>query len=79
MGGSLGHAKPRGCIAHKGMIFMFVAWPVIFGILAALFGVLGYTGEAQGWVLLAKVLFNVTVIAFVMALLVGPLVVKKIS
>ena len=64
---------------HKKGVFMFVVWPVIFGILAALFGVLGYTGEAQGWVLLAKVLFNVTVIAFVMALLVGPLVVKKIS
>jgi uncharacterized membrane protein YtjA (UPF0391 family) len=58
---------------------MLVVWPVTFGILAALFGVLGYTGDAHGWVLLAKVLFNVTVLAFAMALLVGQLVIKHIS
>jgi uncharacterized membrane protein YtjA (UPF0391 family) len=58
---------------------MFVVWPVIFGILAALFGVLGYAGAAHGWVLLAKVLFNVLVLAFAMALLIGQLVIKHIS
>jgi uncharacterized membrane protein YtjA (UPF0391 family) len=58
---------------------MVVIWTIIFGILAALFGTLGYTGAAHGWVLLAKVLFNVTVIAFGMALIVGQLVVKNIS
>jgi uncharacterized membrane protein YtjA (UPF0391 family) len=41
-----------------------VVWPVIFAILAALFGVMGYTGAAYGWVLLAKALFTVTVLAF---------------
>ncbi|MGE5207338.1 MAG: hypothetical protein ACM3PW_17135 [Chlamydiota bacterium] len=58
---------------------MLVVWPVIFGILAVLFGVLGYTGDAHGWVPLAKVLFSVTVLAFAMAMLVGQFVVKKIS
>lgn len=58
---------------------MLVIWPVIFGVLAALFGILGFTGDAHGWVLLAKVLFNVLVLAFAMALLAGQLVVKKIS
>lgn len=58
---------------------MLIVWPVIFGILAVLFGVLGYAGEAHGWVLLAKVMFSVVVLAFGMALVVGQLVVKKIS
>lgn len=58
---------------------MLIVWPVIFGVLAALFGVLGYTGAAHGWVLLAKALFSVVVLAFAMALLIGHLVVKQIS
>ncbi len=57
---------------------MLVVWTIIFGLLAALFGTLGYTGAAHGWVLLAKVLFNVTVIAFGMALLAGQLVVRHL-
>lgn len=58
---------------------MLIVWPVIFGVLAVLFGVMGYTGEAHGWVLLAKAMFTVVVLAFGMALVVGQLVVKKIS
>ena len=58
---------------------MLIVWPVIFGVLAALFGTLGYTGAAYGWVLLAKALFSVTVLGFAMALLVGHLVIKKLS
>lgn len=57
---------------------MFVVWPVIFGILAALFGGMGFSGAAHGWVLLAKVLFTVSVLAFAMALLVGQMVVKHL-
>ncbi len=58
---------------------MLIVWPVIFGVLAVLFGIFGYTGAAQGWVLLAKALFTVTVLGFAMALLVGQLVIKKVS
>lgn len=58
---------------------MLIAWTVLFGVLAALFGTLGFTGAAVGWVLLAKALFTVLVLAFGMALLVGQLVVKPIT
>jgi len=58
---------------------MSVVWPVIFGIVAALFGGMAYSGVAHGWVLLAKVLFSVCVLAFAMALLIGQLVVRHIS
>ena len=58
---------------------MFIVWPVIFGIMAVVFGTLGFTGAAQGWLLLAKALFAVAVLGFGMALLVGQLVAKKIS
>jgi uncharacterized membrane protein YtjA (UPF0391 family) len=58
---------------------MFIVWPVIFGVMAVVFGTLGYTGAADGWVLLAKALFNVAVLGLAMALVVGQLVIKKIS
>jgi uncharacterized membrane protein YtjA (UPF0391 family) len=58
---------------------MLLAWTIIFGVLAALFGILGFTGDAQGWMLLAKVLFTVLVLAFSMALVVGHFVVKHVS
>ncbi|HJT01949.1 MAG TPA: hypothetical protein VJ756_22845 [Terriglobales bacterium] len=47
--------------------------------MAVVFGTLGYTGAAHGWLLLAKALFSVAVLGFAMALLAGQLVVKKIS
>jgi uncharacterized membrane protein YtjA (UPF0391 family) len=40
---------------------MSIVWPVIFGVMAVVFGTLGYTDAAHGWVLLAKALFNVAV------------------
>lgn len=58
---------------------MFVVWPVIFGVMAVVFGTLDFTAAAHGWLLLAKALFIVAVLGFGMALLVGQLVVKKIS
>lgn len=58
---------------------MLIVWPVIFAVLAVVFGTLGYTGAALGWVLLAKVLFNVALLGLGVALLVGQLVVKKVS
>ena len=58
---------------------MFIVWPAIFGIMAVVFGTLGFTGAAQGWLLLAKALFTVAVLGLGMALLVGHLVVRKIS
>ena len=57
---------------------MLVVWPLIFGILAAVFGVVGFTGEANSWALLAKAMFTVCVLGFGMALLVGHLVIKRI-
>ena len=58
---------------------MFIVWPVIFGVMAVVFGTLDFTGAAQGWLLLAKALVTVAVLGLGMALLVGPLVVRKIS
>jgi uncharacterized membrane protein YtjA (UPF0391 family) len=58
---------------------MFIVWPIIFGVMAVVFGTLGYTGAAHGWLLLAKALFSVAVLGFAMALFAGQLVVKKIS
>ena len=58
---------------------MFIIWPTIFGMMAVIFGTLGFTGAANGWLLLAKALFTVAVLGFGMALLVGQLAVKKIS
>jgi uncharacterized membrane protein YtjA (UPF0391 family) len=58
---------------------MFIVWPVIFGVMAVVFGTSGFTGAAQGWLLLAKALFTVAVLGLAMALLMGRLVVKKIS
>ena len=58
---------------------MFIAWPVIFALMAVVFGTLDFTGAASGWLLLAKALFIVAVLGLGMALLVGQLVVKKIS
>ncbi len=58
---------------------MLIAWTVIFGLLAALFGILGFTGDAQGWVLLAKALFTVLVLAFGVVLVAGQLVVRHLS
>ena len=58
---------------------MFIVWPVIFAVMAVVFGTLGFTGAAHGWLLLAKALFTVAVLGLGMALLVGQLVVKMIS
>lgn len=58
---------------------MSIIWPVIFGTMAVVFGTLGFTGAAHGWLLLAKALFTVAVLGFGMALLVGQLVIKKVS
>jgi uncharacterized membrane protein YtjA (UPF0391 family) len=58
---------------------MLIAWPVIFGALAALFGVLGFTGTATGWTVLAKAMFTVFAIAFGMALALGQTAIKQID
>jgi hypothetical protein len=58
---------------------MFIVWPVIFGVMAVVFGTLDFIGAAHGWLLLAKALFTMAVLGFGIALLVGELVVKKIS
>lgn len=58
---------------------MFIAWPVIFAVMAVVFGTLDFTGAAHGWLLLAKALFIVAVLGFGMAVLLGQSVVKKIS
>ena len=58
---------------------MFIAWPVIFALMPVVFGTLDFTGAARGWLLPAKALFTVAVLGLGMALLVGQLVIKKIS
>lgn len=58
---------------------MLIAWPVIFGALAALFGVLGFTGTAHGWTLLAQTVFIVFTMAFVVSLAVGQTAIKRMD
>ena len=43
---------------------MLIAWPIVFGALAALFGVLAFTGTAHGWTVLAEAMFTVFTMAF---------------
>lgn len=58
---------------------MLIAWPIIFGALAALFGVLGFAGIVHGWTLLAEAIFTVFTMAFGMALALGQTAIKQID
>ena len=58
---------------------MLIAWPVVFGVLAALFGILGFTGAAHGWTILAEAIFTVFTMAFGMALALGQTAIKQID
>lgn len=58
---------------------MLIAWPIIFGALAALFGVLGFAGIAHGWTVLAEAIFTVFTMAFGMALALGQTAIKQID
>lgn len=58
---------------------MLIAWTIVFGVLAALFGTLGFTGAAQGWTVLAKASFTVFALAFGMALALGQTAIRQLD
>ncbi len=54
-------------------------WTLICALLAVVFGVLGFTGIATGFAMIAKVLFAIFLIGVLLTLILGVTVFKAVS
>ncbi len=54
-------------------------WTIICAVLAVVFGVLGFTGIATGFALIAKVLFGIFLLGVLLTLLLGATIFKAVS
>lgn len=54
-------------------------WTLICAVLAILFGVLGFTGIAAGFAMIAKILFAIFLIGVVLTLILGVTVFKAVT
>lgn len=54
-------------------------WTLICAVLAIIFGVLGFTGIAAGFALIAKVLFAIFLLGVILTLILGATVFRAVS
>jgi uncharacterized membrane protein YtjA (UPF0391 family) len=54
-------------------------WTLICAVLAVIFGVLGFTGIAAGFAMIAKILFAIFLIGVVLTLILGATVFRAIT
>ena len=54
-------------------------WTIICAVLAVVFGLLGFTGIATGFAVIAKVLFGIFLLGVVLTLLLGATIFKAVS
>jgi uncharacterized membrane protein YtjA (UPF0391 family) len=54
-------------------------WTLICALLAIIFGVLGFTGIAAGFALIAKILFAIFIIGVILTLILGVTVFKAVT
>lgn len=54
-------------------------WTLICAVLAIIFGVLGFTGIAAGFALIAKVLFAIFLIGVILTLILGATVFRAVT
>jgi len=54
-------------------------WSAVFLIIAIIAGILGFTGIASGAATIAKFLFGIFLVLFVVTLLIGGAIFKKID
>ncbi len=54
-------------------------WTLICALLAVIFGVLGFTGLAPGFAVIAKILFAIFIIGVILTLILGATVFKAVS
>ncbi len=53
-------------------------WSIILAIASIIFGVFGFTGVAHGFADVAKILFAIFIFFFILFIVVGPFIVKKV-
>jgi uncharacterized membrane protein YtjA (UPF0391 family) len=58
---------------------IMLKWAIIFAVLAVVLGLLGFTGIAGAFMGIAKILFWLAVIIFVVLLVLGVTVFKKVT
>lgn len=56
-----------------------IKWALIFAVIAIVAGVFGFTGIAAGSAAIAKILFFIAIAMFVILLVIGVFVGKKLS
>jgi uncharacterized membrane protein YtjA (UPF0391 family) len=54
-------------------------WTLICAVLAILFGVLGFTGIAAGFAMIAKILFAIFLLGVILTLILGVTVFKAVT
>ena len=54
-------------------------WTLICAVLAIIFGVLGFTGIAAGFAMIAKILFAIFIIGVILTLILGVTVFKAVT
>jgi uncharacterized membrane protein YtjA (UPF0391 family) len=54
-------------------------WTLICALLAVVFGVLGFTGVAAGFAMIAKILFGIFLLGVLLTLILGVTVFRAVS
>lgn len=54
-------------------------WTLICAVLAIIFGLLGFTGIAAGFAMIAKILFAIFLIGVILTLILGATVFKAVT
>ncbi|MGB8888895.1 MAG: DUF1328 domain-containing protein [Candidatus Korobacteraceae bacterium] len=54
-------------------------WTLICALLAIVFGVLGFTGIASGFAVIAKILFGIFLLGVLLTLILGATIFKAVS
>jgi uncharacterized membrane protein YtjA (UPF0391 family) len=54
-------------------------WTLICAVLAVIFGLLGFTGIASGFAVIAKILFGIFLLGVLVTLILGATIFKAVS
>jgi uncharacterized membrane protein YtjA (UPF0391 family) len=72
-------ALPDNTSARNLIELSMLKWTLICAVLAILFGVLGFTGIAAGFAMIAKILFAIFLLGVILTLILGVTVFKAVT
>jgi uncharacterized membrane protein YtjA (UPF0391 family) len=70
---------PDNTSARNLIELSMLKWTLICAVLAILFGVLGFTGIAAGFAMIAKILFAIFLLGVILTLILGVTVFKAVT